>query len=599
MDIQLPKSLGHLLYDAGKGREDKALYQQKENGVYKTYTYKEIIDKVRSLSKALINEGLKENEKLAIFSQNNLNWAIIDYATLSASLVDVPIYPTLLPSTVEFILNDSESQMIFVENLELLKKIFEIPDNKLNVKKIVLMSNESHDDKRVVGFDDFLNSGRDLNDTELDKRLEAIDIKQLATIIYTSGTTGVPKGVMLSHENILFNVENSIKVLPFELSGNEKFLSFLPLSHIFERMAGHFMAMRVGAQIAFAENVETVAQNMGEVNPTIMASVPRLYEKMYARVIESVESSPAIRQKIFYWAVSVGKEVVNKYTKIGKKPSGFLAFKLAIANKLVFSKLKDRVGGKLRFFVSGGGALLAEIAEFFSAAGLLILEGYGLTETSPVISVNHPDKFKFGYVGPPIEGVEVKIADDGEILTRSRSVMMGYYKNEKATKEAIDKDGWFYTGDIGLVDEDNFLKITDRKKDILVTSGGKNVAPLPIEGELLLSKYIDQAVVIGDKQRFIGAILVASKEAVEEYAKKNSLDGTIEDLVNHEEIRKLIDLDIVRVNEKLASYETIKKYILLAKPFTIESGELTPKLSVKKKEVLKNQALAIKELYAS
>jgi long-chain acyl-CoA synthetase len=599
MNIQLPKSLGHLLYDAAKGKEDKPLYHEKKDGVYQSYSYKEIIHKVRSLAKAMIQDGLKDNDKVAIFSQNNLNWAITDYAALSASLVDVPIYPTLLSSTVEFILNNSESKIIFVENLELLKKLFEIPADKLKVKKIIVMSNESHEDSRVVPFDDYLKSGETNDDEEFNKRLEAIDLKQLATIIYTSGTTGIPKGVMLSHENILFNVENSIKVLPFKLSDDEKFLSFLPLSHIFERMAGHFMAMRVGAQIAFAEGIETVAQNMQEVSPTIMASVPRLYEKMYAKVIESVENSAAIRQTIFYWAVNVGKEVVNNYTKHGKKPSGLLAFKLAIANKLVFSKLCDKVGGKLRFFVSGGGALLAEIAEFFSAAGLLILEGYGLTETSPVITVNHPDKFKFGYVGPPIEGVEVKIAEDGEILTRSRSVMMGYYKNDNASKEAIDAEGWFYTGDIGALDEDNFLKITDRKKDILVTSGGKNVAPLPIESSLLLSKYIDQAVVIGDKERFIAAILVASKEAIGEYAKKQNISGSIEELVNNDKIRQLIDLDIERVNSKLASYETIKKYILLSKPFTIESGELTPKLSVKKKEVLKNQATAIKELYAS
>jgi long-chain acyl-CoA synthetase len=595
MNTDLPKSLAHLLVSTSEKYADKTIYMEKNGNDYKGYSASDIRDKAFTIAKSFISLGLNPLDKVAIISNNCLKWALTDYGALSAGLTDVPVYPTLLPDTIEFILNNSESKMIFVEDDVQLDKILSIDKSKLSISKIVTFNNAENNDDRVITFDHFLTLGADVGEDAVYERLESIDNENLATLIYTSGTTGMPKGVMLTHENILHNVKHSLDALP--LSSTDQFLSFLPLSHIFERMVGHYLPMQLGACIAFADSIETVAANMGEVKPTVMASVPRLYEKMHARVLDSVEQGSPLKQKIFHWAVRTGKKVANEYTVFGKKPSGLLAFKFGLASKLVFGKIKDRVGGRLRFFVSGGGALRADIAEFFTAAGLLVLEGYGLTETSPVISCNRVEHIKFGKVGLVINDVEVKIAEDGEILTRSKSVMKGYYKNEEATAKAIDKDGWFYTGDIGEFDEDGFLKITDRKKDLLVTSGGKNIAPLPIESALLSSKYIDQVVMLGDARKFCSAIIVPSEEALTDYCGKNNIDGTIKEWIVNDKVKELIWNEVEAVNSKLASYETIKKIIIKGTPFTIESGELTPKMSIKRKIVLQNYVKEIEALY--
>ena len=581
--IHNQNSLAGLLTAQSENLTSKTLYMEKVNGEYKSYTYSEIQNDVNNLAKSFIKFGLKQYDKVAILSANCVNWAVTDYAALSIGLIDVPVYPTLLSNTIEFILENSESKLVFVQDAVQLAKVLEIDLTKMQIEKIIVMNDEhSSDSDMVINFSDFLDLGKEIDQEEINKCLAKTTRDDVATIIYTSGTTGMPKGVMLTHGNILSNVEGAVAVVPN--SDDHVFLSFLPLSHIFERMFGHYMAMKFGATIAYAEGMETVAANMGEIRPTVMASVPRLYEKIYAKVIDSVEQGSPLKQKIFYWAVGVGKEVANNYTSVGKKPSGFLEFKYSLANKLVFKKLQDRVGGRLQYFVSGGGALMAEIAEFFTSAGLLILEGYGLTETSPVITVNRPEHFKFGFVGPTIPGVEMKIAEDGEIMTRGPHVMKGYYKNEKATKEVMTDDGWFLTGDIGYIDNDGFLKITDRKKNIIVTSGGKNIAPLPIEGALVMSKYIEQSLMIGDARNFCSVILTPCEESLAQYAKSNDISySNLTELVNHEKIQSLVMSEIEKVNEKLARYETIKKFILVDRLFTIESGEMTPKLSIKKK----------------
>jgi long-chain acyl-CoA synthetase len=591
----MEKSLAHLLVDKTIEKPNEILYMEKENGTYISYSFKEIRDQVFALAKAFVKFGLKEKDKVAFLAANSVKWSISDYATLSAGLVDVPIYPTLLSNTIEYILENSEARILIAENFVQLEKVMKIDFSKTSLEKIVVMDNDlgNINDKKVISWDNFVLTGEKIEDSEIEKRLDVINNKDLATLIYTSGTTGMPKGVMLSHSNILSNVHAALKVIP--TLSEYRFLSFLPLSHIFERMFGHYMAMKLGATVAYAESIDLVAQNMSEIKPNVMASVPRLYEKIYARVLDNVEQGSVLKKKIFYWAVDVGKKVVNKYTCFGKKPSGFLAFKQKIANKLVFGKLKERVGGNMKFFVSGGGALMPDIAEFFGAAGLIILEGYGLTETSPVITVNHYEHFKFGFVGPILPGVEVKIADDGEILTKGPHVMMGYYKNEEATNEVMDGD-WFHTGDIGYIDNDGFLKITDRKKNIIVTSGGKNVAPLPIEGKLITSKYIEQALVIGDKRKFCSAIITPAEENVLAVVEKHGIK-TLEEAVKHPEVIEVIQKDIDSINKDLASYESIKKFILLDRLFTIESGELTPKLSIKKKIVLENLKNEIEEMY--
>jgi len=417
----------------------------------------------------------------------------------------------------------------------------------------------------------------------------------LLTIIYTSGTTGEPKGAMLTHGNLTSNITGALQIV--EANENDTFLSFLPLSHGFERMAGHFLATGSGACISYAESIDTVAENMLEVHPTLMVAVPRFYEKVYARVIDSISTSSKISQKIFWWAINVGKKAV--FLKSENRNTGaILDNQLKIAQKLVFSKLYEKIGGNLRFFVSGGAPLSKEIAQFFQAAGIPILEGYGLTETSPVISVNPLSKCKVGTVGPKLPNIEVKIAPDGEILTRGPHVMLGYYKDEASTRDVLDADGWFHTGDIGMIDGDGYITITDRKKNILVTSGGKNVAPQPVENALVTSKWIEQIVVIGDRRKFVSALVVPAFVNLEDWAKENNLQfHSREELIALPAVKELYDRVIAESMEGFAQFEKIKKYVLLPSEFTIESGELTPSLKVKRSVVEKHYADLIESMY--
>ncbi len=416
-------------------------------------------------------------------------------------------------------------------------------------------------------------------------------------IIYTSGTTGNPKGAVLSHMNILSNVKGGTATL--RIGPDDTFLSFLPLCHVFERMAGHFCALSQGSTIAYAESIDTVAQNLDEIKPTIMTSVPRLFEKMYSRVVQNAESGSPIKKKIFRWAFKTGKKYVKAKEK--GKVSGALQRKHNIAHKLVFSKIQERVGGRLRFFISGGAPLPREIGEFFHYAGVKILEGYGLTESSPVIAVNVEEKFKFGTVGPILTkgNVEVKISDDGEVLTRGPHVMKGYYKKPAETKEVIDEDGWLHTGDIGMLDEDGYLIITDRKKNIIVTSGGKNIAPAPIENTLLTSPLVDQLLIIGNKRKFLSALIVPNFEILKSYAQENSINySSMEELVNHPKIHQYVNNEVTRLSADMARFEQIKQFRLLPEMLTIEKGELTPTLKIKRNVVEKKYAELIDSMYS-
>ncbi|HSD67145.1 MAG TPA: long-chain fatty acid--CoA ligase, partial [Vicinamibacteria bacterium] len=418
----------------------------------------------------------------------------------------------------------------------------------------------------------------------------------IATLIYTSGTTGDPKGVMLSHGNLLHNVVAAEKVFP-QVTRDWTCLSFLPLCHSFERTAGHNFMLHAGVTIAYAESVEKVPENMQEVRPSIMCSVPRLYEKMYARVNEKVASDPPLRQAIFRWAIGVGRRLFA-HTVARTEPGPLLKVQFALADRLVFSKIKARTGGRLRLFISGGAPLAREIAEFFGAAGMLVCEGYGLTETSPVISANYPGRVKPGTVGLPLEHVEVRIAEDGEILTRGPHVMKGYYRKPEATAEAIDGDGWFHTGDIGFLDRDGCLVITDRKKDIIVTSGGKNIAPQPIENRLKTNKFFAEVVMVGNRRNFPAALVVPSFETLEGWAKQGGIaSASREELVRRPEVlahyRRLVD----EMTTDLAQFEKIKKIALLTKDFTQESGELTPTLKVKRRVVEERYAAIIDGMY--
>ncbi len=589
-------SLGLMFKTVCERFPEKTGYMFKSEGNYHSLKFKEVQKFVTNLAAGLAELGVSKGDKVLLLSENRVEWAVADYAVLTLGAVTVPIYPTLLPTHIEFIINNSDGKIIVVSEEDQFRKIKGIKSKIPKIKTIISM--DDLDTKETMPWREILEKGEKLlrEQPELVKsRLDSVVREDLASIIYTSGTTGVPKGVMLTHENILSNIEGALQAITVDET--DSFLSFLPLSHVFERMAGHFLATYSGAIIAYAENIETVAENLQEIHPTVMTSVPRFFEKVYARVMDSLEEGSAAKKKIFLWAIDVGKKA-NLYKQKGLPLEGLLKVKHAIANKLVYSKLRERVGGNIRFFVSGGAPLSREIAEFFTAADLLLLEGYGLTESSPVITVNQENNFKFGTPGLPLVNVEVCIAEDGEILTRGPHVMKGYYKNEEETRETIDSEKWLHTGDIGYIDKDGFLFITDRKKNIIVTSGGKNVAPQPIENLLTTSKYIDQAVVLGDKRKYCTAFIVPNEENLKSYAEKNNISYTdIDDLHRNPAIQELFRKEIDKLSGDLASYETIKKFQLLKDPFTIESGELTPTLKIKRNVVEQRYQKLIDAMY--
>lgn len=592
-------NLAEMFYGTCKKFPERTGMMFKKEGVYQPVKFREMRESVVNIAAGLASLGVKKGDRIVLLAENRKEWAYFDYAIFSVGAVTIPVYATLLAGDIQYIINDSEARLVVVSNLTQFKKITDVEKDLRNVKKFILIDPEGVQHKNTVALSDLLEMGRAyLRDKPgfTEKTTGKLSRQDLATIIYTSGTTGEPKGVMLTHGNFLSNVEAALRSFPID--ENDTFLSFLPLSHVFERMAGHFLANCAGSTIAYAESVEAVPQNLQEVKPTVMTSVPRLFEKIYARVVGAVEEGSPLKRKLFYWAIGVGRQVTELEQK-SMEPRGVLKIKYNLANKLVFSKLKERVGGRIRFFVSGGAPLAKEIGEFFTAAGLLVLEGYGLTETSPVIAVNRLDKFKFGSVGLKLDNVEVKIAEDGEILTRGPHVMKGYYKRDDATKEVMDKDGWLYTGDIGHIDEDGMLIITDRKKNIIVTAGGKNVAPQKMENLLATSRYIEQVLVIGDKRRFCSAVIVPSFETIEKFAAEKGISyQSKKDLCNNPEVVALIKAEIDAANAQCASYETVKKFIVLEEPFSIESGELTPSLKIKRKIVEQNYHDRINALYA-
>ena len=591
-------NLADMFYHTCKNLPDHPGMMYKDGGSFQTLTFGEIEARVNDIAGGLSALGVKKDDKVILLAENSKEWAFCDFAILANGAVSVPIYTTLLAQDVKYIINDSDARIVIVSNAAQHAKVAEVEKDLVNVKQIVAIDPAGISHDKTITLEDVSRRGRELLAKKPDlirQSVAGVTREDLATIIYTSGTTGEPKGVMLLHGNMLSNVEASLRALPF--SKNDRLLSFLPLSHVFERMVGHFTANYVGATIAYAESIEKVVDNLQEVRPTVMASVPRLFEKMYARVLSNVEAASPLRQKIFHWAVGVGKAAVQ-YQQNNQPLPGLLGAKYKIASKLAFTKLIDLVGGNVRFFVSGGAPLSAEIGEFFTSAGLQILEGYGLTETSPVITVNRLDKFRFGSVGIKIDNVEVKIAPDGEILTRGPHVMKGYYKKEAATREVIDDEGWFHTGDIGVIDEAGMLTITDRKKNIIVTAGGKNVAPQKMENMLITSRFVEQVLVIGDKRKFCSAIIVPTFPELEKYAADHQLEfRSYKDLCDHPQVIEMMQQEIDRVNQQCASYESIKKFILVEQPFSVESGELTPSMKIKRKIVEKNYQDEIDSLY--
>ena len=592
-----PGTLTKLFFDAVTKFNRPDALQVKVGGAYKPISHSEVAERVRHAARSLSSMGVRRGDRVAILSENRPEWAIADFACLTAGLTDVPIYPTLPADQIAYILKDSGAVAIFVSTKEQAEKIREIRSQVPALKTVVAfddvpgLANMSMADLEKRGAE-----GETSTSIET-YRQDALLVKpdDLATIIYTSGTTGEPKGVMLTHDNIYSNVEASRRAIPFE--GKDVGLSFLPLSHIFERMAGHYMMFATGTSIAYAESIDTVAANMGEVKPTLVLSVPRLYEKMYARILETALTGGFLKKKIFFWARGVADRWATQKLA-GKEPGGLLGIQYGIAQKLVFSKLKTRTGGRLRYFVSGGAPLSPDINKFFYAAGLEILEGYGLTETSPVIAVNTPEAFRIGTVGKPIDGVEVQIAADGEILTRGPHVMKGYYNKPEATREAIEPDGWFHTGDIGEL-RDGFLAITDRKKDIIVTAGGKNIAPQPLENKVKTNKYVAQAVMLGDKRKFPSMLIVPNFDQLERWAKERNIIWTDRaQLLRMPTIQAKMEQEVNQELAGAAHFEVPKKIGLIEHDFSIEKGELTPTQKVKRRAIDKNYKALIDSLYA-
>jgi long-chain acyl-CoA synthetase len=591
-------TLTKLFFDAVERHAGRAAaFRSKIGGEWKPITHREAEARVRNVSLGLRELGVAPGDRVSIISENRPEWAIADYACLCARAADVPIYPTLPTKQAEYILRDAGAVAVFCSTTTQLAKVLEVRASLPGLRHVIVFD-DSAKREGVLTFAEVEEKGRAAAGKHPRFKEEALAVgpNDLATLIYTSGTTGDPKGVMLTHDNIYSNVKAGLEVIP--IAAGDEALSMLPLSHIFERMVGYTL-FHSGVVINYAESFEAVAANLQEVKPTVVLSVPRLYEKVYARVLENALAGGGAKRKIFLWAKRVGEQWAD-HTLAGLPVPGGLALQKRIADKLVFSKLQQRTGGRIKFFISGGAPLSAEIAKFFIGAGLPIAEGYGLTETSPVLTLNPLHKIKIGTVGRPVPGVQVKIAADGEILAKGPNIMRGYYNKPDATREAIDGEGWFHTGDIGVLDADGYLKITDRKKDLIVTAGGKNIAPQPIENLVKTNKFVLNAVMLGDKRKYPIMLVVPNPDAVEAWAKERNLSfASRAALLALPDVQAKIEREVMDNLRDLAKFEMPKKVVLVNEDFTVDNGMLTPTLKVKRRAVEQRHAGAIEQAYAA
>jgi long-chain acyl-CoA synthetase len=591
VDLQ---ALPDLLTNLVASHQKTALLRYKEGGAYRDLSTAEVERRVRLATLGLRDAGIERGDRVGILAENRPEWILADLAIQCLGAVNVPVYPTLLQEQVQFILGDSGTKAVFCSTAAQAAKVAAVRAHLPQLRTVV-----SFDPPRgqgCVAWTDLSAAGARLDASHprrFDDLRSAVQPQDLASIIYTSGTTGVPKGVMLTHANFISNVRATVAVMP--ITEDDVVLSFLPLSHVFERMVA-YAYLSQGTTIAFAESMDSVPRNLVEVRPTIAAAVPRVFEKFYARVMEAVGSGSVLRKRIFFWAVAVGRRRVP-YLLAERPVPAWLGLQVALAERLVFRKVRERVGGRLHYFISGSAPLAAHLAEFFWGVGLPVFEGYGLTETSPVIAVNRPGRVRLGTVGPAVPGVEVRIAGDGEILVRGPNVMQGYYRNEEANKQAFDA-GWLCTGDIGEIDGDGFLSITDRKKDVIKTSGGKMIAPQPVENALKQSKYIANAVVVGERRKFISALLVPNFENLARFCHEHGLAGLpLERQLEHAKVLARYQKEIDRAMGRLARFEQIKAFRLLPRDFTLEDGEITPTLKVRRNVVEHRYQALIGSMY--
>jgi long-chain acyl-CoA synthetase len=577
---------------------DRAAQRYKAGGTWHTLSWRQVGEAVRELATGLLVLGRRKDDAVGILSASRAEWVQADFAIFSAGCRTIPIYPTYPPDLIQYLVNDAGVKTLFVEDPGQLAKVLEVQGKLDGLEQIVVMQGyQGEASPRIMTWEELRRRGRDSVErlkSDLAGRVAAVRPDDIATIVYTSGTTGPPKGVVQTHGNHMATLEAAARMDTIEDGATH--LLFLPLAHSFARLES-FLGVHRGLVTAFAENIDKLRDNLPEVKPDFICSVPRVFEKVYAGVIAKAEAGSPIKKKIFHWAVGVGREV-SRLQQARKPVPGALAFKYLLAHKLVFSKLHAALGGRLRFAVSGGAPLSKEIAEFFHAAGILILEGYGLTETCPSLTFNRLQHFKFGSVGQAQPGIEVKIAPDGEILGRGGNIAKGYFKKPEATAEVFLADGWFATGDIGRFDEEGFLYITDRKKDLIVTAGGMNIAPQNIENLLKGDPFISQAMVHGDRRPYPVAILTLNPEELAKFAKEQGILNTEpEALAKHPKVVERVSRIVESRNAELQSYAKVKKFAILPADFTVENGLLTPTLKVKRRIITDKHRELLDSLY--
>ncbi|MBM3269223.1 MAG: long-chain fatty acid--CoA ligase [Candidatus Sericytochromatia bacterium] len=571
----------------------------KEEGRWRAISYREFHDQVTNLASALLELGVGPGERVAVMSENRPEWLVVDQAVLSLGAVLVPIYTTLTAEQVRYILGDSGAMLCFASSEALIAKVQAVRGDLPALQHVFAFDEvpNRRGQAKVRAWRDLLEAGaeaRERTEHHRAERTAQITPEWLASIVYTSGTTGEPKGAMLSHGNFAANALAVTKIL--DISYQDTTLSFLPLSHVLERMA-YYVAVLKGATIAFAESLDKLTVNLTEVRPTYLACVPRVLEKIHDRVLQSLDEDNPWRKEIFLLAQDVGEFYHRTMEEYGRVPFPTNVL-YDMADKVVFSKLREKLGGRIRFILVGGAPLPKEVGEFFRNAGIPVVEGYGLTETAPVIALNPPERPRFGTVGKPVEGVTVQLAADGEVLCKGPNVMEGYWHKAEATREAIDAEGWFHTGDVGRFDADGYLSIVDRKKELIVMSNGKKVAPQPVENALRLDSLVDQAMLVGDGRNYITALLVPSAEGLRAWAARRGLAGTaLEDLVGQPEVRAHFDQVVAGVNAKAATFEQIKSYTLIPEEWTVESGEISQKHSLRRKVIAERYRDRIDALY--
>src|SRR5437867_2373111 len=592
-------TLARMFWDRVERSADRPAQQFKRGAQWKTLTWRQIGDIVREAALGLVALGREKGDMVALLSTSRAEWVQADFAIFSAGGVTIPIYPTYPPDLIEYIVNDAGVKSLIVEDPTQLAKVLEVEKSMPGLEHIVIMQGYEgrEPSPRTFTWEARQRMGRGKADslkTELAKRVDGIKREDLATIVYTSGTTGPPKGVVQTHGNHLSALESAAQTTT--IKEGDVHLLFLPLAHSFARLES-FIGVHRGLCTAFAESIDKLRENLPETQPHFICSVPRVFEKVYAGAMARAEGGSPVKRKIFNWAVGVGKDV-SRLKQANRPVPGALAFQYKLAEKLVFSKMQAALGGRLRFAVSGGAPLAREIAEFFHAAGILILEGYGLTETCPVLTNNREDAYKFGSVGKAMPGVEVKIAPDGEILGRGGNIAKGYFKKAEATREVFLDDGWFATGDIGRFDDDGFLFITDRKKDLIVTAGGMNIAPQNIENLLKGDPVISQVMVHGDRRPYPVALITLNPEELAKFAREQGImasDPTV--LAKHPKIVERVQRTVDAKNSELQSYAKIKKFTILPEDFTVDNGALTPTLKVKRKVISERHRAALDALY--